>query len=223
MYVNQKIYNILCVLFSLLLVIGNLTYQKFIILKIPFVHTFEISVGAILYPLLFLISDLIAEFFGKAHAKFCLKLAIMMNVVIALIIGLMDYLPATDWSRINNETFHQVFGVFGIAFIGSMLACYVSQTIDIGLYLTIKRLTGDRWIWMRNNLSTAISLLIDTITVLSFLAFFNICPKEHLLDLIVNSYLWKLFFSISSTPIFYLMIGIIRYFRTDNTWEYQIS
>ena len=173
MYINQKIYNILCVLFSLLLVIGKLTYQKFIILKIPFVHTFEISVGAILYPLLFLISDLIAEFFGKAHAKFCLKLAIMMNVVIALIIGLMDYLPATDWSRINNETFHQVFGVFGIAFIGSMLACYVSQTIDIGLYLTIKRLTGDRWIWIRNNLSTAISLLIDTITVLSFLAFFN--------------------------------------------------
>jgi uncharacterized integral membrane protein (TIGR00697 family) len=210
MPIKFKIYTVLTVLFSILLIIGNMTYQKFISLNFLGFHRFEISVGAILYPLTFLISDLLAEFFDKKLARFCLKIAITMNIIVALIIMFMDKLPATPWSSIDQATFHQVFGAFGIAFIGSMMACYLSQSLDVLLYLNIKKITKNKYLWLRNNISTGFSLFIDTVTVICFLSWFNSFPKEHMFQIIQNSYLWKLFFSISCTPLFYVLVYMIQ-------------
>ena len=69
----------MCVLFSVILVMGNLIYQKFVSLPIFPFHTFELSVGVILYPLTFLLADLITEFYGKPSARFCVKLAIIIS------------------------------------------------------------------------------------------------------------------------------------------------
>lgn len=80
----DKIYTILCVLFAVLIVMGNLIYQKFVFLPILPFHTFELSVGAILYPLTFMLTDLIAEFYGKDKANFCVRLAIVMNITVAI-------------------------------------------------------------------------------------------------------------------------------------------
>ena len=63
---KEKVYLTLCVTFSVVVVSGNLIYQKFIELPFFALHTFELSVGAILYPLTFLLTDLITEFYGKA-------------------------------------------------------------------------------------------------------------------------------------------------------------
>jgi len=133
----EKIYTGLCVLFCTLIVVGNLTYQKFVILPIPFLHTFELSVGVILYPLTFLLTDLIAEFYGKDKANFCVRFTILINVVVAVLITAMDHLPATTWSTVDASVFHHVFGAYSVAFIGSMIACYISQAIDVFLYLGI--------------------------------------------------------------------------------------
>lgn len=206
----EKIYTGLCLIFSSLLIVGNLTYQKFVLLPIPFYH-FELSVGAVLYPLTFLLTDLIAEFYGKEKATFCIRFAIMMNLIVALIIGGMDYLSATSWSKISDETFHQVFGGFSIAFAASITACYIAQAVDVYLYLGISRLTKGKHLWLRSNGSTSISLLLDTTIVISFMTIFNILPQEHMGKLIINSYLWKLSFVICSTPLFYLGIYIINY------------
>src|SRR3990167_8887005 len=117
----EKIYTSLCILFSVLIVMGNLTYQKFVALPILPFHTFELSVGAIIYPLTFLITDLIAEFYGKERARFCVQFAISMNVLVAILIGGMDILQATEWSKIDNHTFHKDFGLYGVAFIGFII------------------------------------------------------------------------------------------------------
>ena len=106
----EKIYTGLCVLFSVLIVLGNLTYQKFVMLPIPFVYNFELSVGVVLYPLTFLMTDLITEFYGKEKASFCVSFAIFTNVIVALVLAGMDYLPTTAWSKIDGALFHQVFG-----------------------------------------------------------------------------------------------------------------
>ncbi len=207
---QDKIYTSLCILFSVIIVVGNLTYQKFVSLKfLPF-HTFQLSVGAILYPLTYLITDLITEFFGKEKAQFCVRFAVVMNIMTATIITCMDYLPATSWSKINNEIFHQTFGMYTIAFIGSILACYISQAVDIVLYLAIRKLTKGKHLWVRNNGSTAVSLLVDTLIVIGFMTFFGILPKDQMYTLVLNSYSFKLFFTVCSTPLFYLAVRLIR-------------
>lgn len=206
----EKIYTGLCTLFSVLIIVGNLTYQKFIVLPILPFHTFELSVGAMIYPLTFMITDLIAEFYGKEKARFCVQFAIAMNVFAAIIIMSMDRLPATEWSNIDDSTFHKVFGLYSVAFIGSMIACYTSQALDIKLYLWIRKLTKGNWLWLRNNGSTAISLFVDTFIVISFMTFFGALPVEQMWVLILNSYSFKLFFTICSTPLFYVCVGLMR-------------
>ncbi|WP_417905473.1 queuosine precursor transporter [Candidatus Tisiphia endosymbiont of Micropterix aruncella] len=196
MTIDEKIYITICVLFAILIVIGNLIYQKFVFLPILPFYTFELSVGAITYPLTFLLTDLIAEFYGKSKANFCVKLALAMNIIVTLIIAIMDRLNATEWSKIDNITFHKVFGLYSIAFIGSIIACYTAQLIDITIYLWIRKVTYGRWLWLRNNGSTAISLFVDTCIVISFMSIFGVLPIDRMWSLIVNSYSFKLFFTI---------------------------
>ena len=210
MQIQEKIYIFLCAAFATLIVTGNLIYQKFVYLPILPFHTFELSVGAILYPLTFLITDLIAEFYGKDKARFCVKLAIAMNVLTALIIGGMDQLEAVNWSKIDNAMFHKVFGFYSVAFLGSIIANYIAQLVDIKIYLWIRGITKGKYLWLRNNLSTSISLFIDTTIVIVFLTIFGVLPMEQMSSLIINSYIFKLFFTIFCTPLFYLAFYFIK-------------
>ena len=209
MRITDKIYTALCILFSSLIILGNLTYRKYVALQVPF-HVFELSVGVILYPLTFLITDLIAEFYGKEKATFCVRAAIFMNITAATIVTCMDHLPATQWSNIDDTIFHQVFGFYSVAVIGSITACYISQAIDIRLYLWIRKVTRGKYLWLRNNGSTMISLFFDTFIVNIFLVMFDIFPEKHMWSLIGNSYSWKLFFTICSTPLFYALVRVMR-------------
>lgn len=211
----DKIYTGLCSLFSVLVVIGNLTSQKFVFLPIMDAYTFELSVGAMVYPLTFLITDLITEFYGKDRAMFCVRLAISMNMIAALMVSIMNLMPATAWSKIDDLIFHKVFGIYGLVFIGSTVSCYIAQSIDTTLYLWIRRITGGKYLWLRNNGSTAVSLLIDTSIVVTFLTILGALPLDQMLPLIINSYSFKLFFTICSTPLFYLCVSTIR--RVKNT------
>ena len=206
----EKIYVFLAVFFSILVVIGNLTYQKFVTLPVGYGIGFELSVGAMVYPLTFFISDLLAEFYGRERARFCVKLGIVMNIIAVGIIYCFDKLQATPWSKITNEEFSKVFGSYSIAFIGSVLANYTSQWVDISVYLALKKWTKGRAIWLRNGLSTGLSLFVDTFIVLSFLTFFSIIPKEQLFSLLTNSYSFKIFFVVMNIPIFYLVVYFLR-------------
>ncbi|MFV9876047.1 MAG: queuosine precursor transporter [Rickettsiales endosymbiont of Dermacentor nuttalli] len=208
MLITEKIYVGLCSLFSILIIVGNLTYQKFVSLNFLSFYHFQLSVGAILYPVTFLITDLIAEFFGKERTNFCVKVALTLNILVAFIIMIMDALPATSWSKISDQAFHNIFGFYLVAFLGSIIACYLAQTIDVIIYLWIRNKTKNKHLWLRNNLSTAVSLLIDTCIVIIFLTIFEILSKEQMYALIFNSYIWKLFFTICSTPLFYGCVSI---------------
>lgn len=208
----DRMYIVLCAFFSVLIVVCNLTYQKFVFLPILPFHTFELSVGAILYPYMFMLTDLIAEFYDKKRANFCVRLAISMNVLAALIVTGMNCLQATPWSKIDNALFHKVFGHYGLAFIANIIACYTAQLIDIKLYLWIKKLTKDKWLWLRNNGSTAISLFVDTFTAITLLTLLGVFPKEQMWIIMLNSYSYKLFITVCNTPVFYILVGTIKKF-----------
>jgi len=208
----EKMYIVLCALFSVFIVITNLTFQKFVYLPLLPFHTFELSVGAILYPFLFMLTDLIAEFYDKKRANFCVRLAIVMDIIAAFIVMGMDSLQATTWSKIDNALFHKVFGHYGLAFIANIIACYMAQLIDITLYLWIKKLTKGKWLWLRNNGSTAVSLFVDTFVAISLLTILGVFPKEHICLIMINSYSYKLFATVCNTPIFYVLVGTIKKF-----------
>ncbi|MBM3633176.1 MAG: queuosine precursor transporter [Alphaproteobacteria bacterium] len=211
MNISDKIYLSLCTLFSVLIVMGNLIYQKFVSISIFPFYPLELSVGAILYPVTFMLTGLISEFFGATKVKFCIHLAICMNILIALIIIGMDFLEATEWSRVSTETFHKVFGYYNIAFIASLIACYIGQRLDAILYLWIHRITGKKWLWLRSYASSTLSLFVDTCIVIGILTLFSILPKERMGMLIIHTYLFKSFFIICCSPLIYIGFWLIQH------------
>ena len=208
---KEKAYIILCILFVTILVLANLIYQKFVTLPLPF-YRFELSVGTMLYPATFLATDLITEFYGKQRAQFCIRSALLINTLVVLIIAFMDYLPATPWSKLDDQTFHTVFGYCALPFVASTIACYTAQAIDVRLYLLIRRLTKGKYLWLRSNGSTCLSLLLDTSIVIGFMTAFGVLPQEKMGSLIANSYSWKLFFTLCSTPLFYMAVSLMKWF-----------
>lgn len=217
MTVTEKIYVFLCAFFAVLVVTGNLISQKFISLSIGNFYTFELSAGSTIYPLTFLITDLLSEFYGKERAGFCVKLAISLNITIACIVLIIANCKATEWSRLSNVEFNKAFGFYSVIFISSIIANYISQSVDIIIYLWIRKVTKGKYLWLRNNVSTATSLFIDTCTVVSLIYLMGAIPEGQYTNLIINSYLFKLFFTISSTPAFYASVYIIRWLKNRDS------
>jgi hypothetical protein len=136
--------------------------------------------------------------------------AIVMSATVALLILLVDIFPSTSWSHISQENFHNTFGSFGTMFIISMIACYISQSLDIPIYLIIQKLTKGKYLWARNSGSTMVSLFIDTAILTALAALVGIMPMDKLWLLIFNSYSWKVFFTVCGIPFFYLAVWFIR-------------
>ena len=210
MNTKDKIYVTLCSLFSVLVVISSIVYQKFILFQVLSLYTFEVSAGAIIYPFTFLLTNLISEFYGKKRASFCLNLALTISILISLLIAVIDGLNATEWSNVDNITFHRVFGLYSISLVASIMACYISQRIDITIYLWIRKITRGRWLLFGSNVSTSIALFIDTLIVISLIWLCDALPIDSIGLLVVNSYLFKVILILCSTPLFYLGVKIIR-------------
>jgi uncharacterized integral membrane protein (TIGR00697 family) len=208
---SVKIYLTLSCIFCAIYVSGNLIVQKFIYLNLASSLTLQVSVGVLFYPLTFIITDLITEFFGKKFASYTVLVGLVCDILILSLIFLSDCLPATTWSPVDNETFTKVFSVYGISSIASLSACYISQTADIMIFSHIKKLTGKRIIWLRCNVSTIIAQLVDTFTVVGLLCIFGLIPVNQFFEVTFSSYLYKLLAAIFlSTPFFYLGYYIIN-------------
>ncbi|NND78182.1 MAG: queuosine precursor transporter [Flavobacteriales bacterium] len=223
-----NLYIILGGLFIAALVGSNLIFQKFFWWQ-PFKlfgsdYTFEISVGIIAYPITFLVTDLISELFGKRMANKIVVAGIISAIFIYLLVSLATIVPHTEWSPVKSETFDIVFGLTGPAVFASMCAYLIAQFIDIRLYHFWKNLTKGKHLWMRNNLSTIPSQLIDTAVVLLLLCVFQKIEWVRFIDLLINGFLYKVMFAIIDTPILYLIVHFARsHFRLDPGQEIDLG
>ncbi|AWD33070.1 Putative conserved hypothetical membrane protein [Candidatus Fokinia solitaria] len=221
-YQSHKLYTVLCAVFSVLIVLSNLLYQKQVTFMLFGLLSFSIPTGSILYPFTFLLSDIISEFYGRDAARFCLRLGIIIGGGVACIMLLFMQMPAASWSKMSTETFSTVFGCYNTVFIASLIACYTSQMLDVRIFLYFKKLTNGKLLWLRSSCSTAFSLFIDTAIMLSVMSLLKIFPKEHLLPLILSTYSFKLFFVALSVPMLYGATSLTNKFLFKaNTNEYS--
>jgi uncharacterized integral membrane protein (TIGR00697 family) len=204
------IYLILAALFIASLVASNLIFQKFFYWE-PFGgYRFEISVGILPYPITFLITDILSEIYGKKKANQVVIAGIFASFFSMLIILVADFTPAIDNSPINDETFHQVFGLSAIAVFASMVAYLFAQFIDIKIFHFWKQLTKGKHLWLRNNFSTFTSQFIDTFTVLFLLCCFKILPWNMFNGLLISGFVFKVIVAALDTPILYGMVFLFR-------------
>ena len=175
---------------------------------------FVTIVGILPWPIVFLLTDLLNEFYGYKAVK---RLSWITAILIAycfIIVGLAIHIPAVEieGSTLSDDySFNKVFGQAQMVIIGSICAFLVSQLLDALLFKWIKSRTGSRYIWLRSTGSTVVSQLIDSYIVLyigfvlpgslSFSDFMTIAPTNYILKLII---------AILLTPLIYLGHYLIK-------------
>lgn len=183
--------------------------------------SFNMSAGVITWPIIFIMTDIINEYFGVKQVRF---LSILTAVLIAfafLVIALAIQLqPADFWNiqavngrQVNMpDAFNAIFGQGMWIIVGSITAFLIGQMADVLVFHRIKKFTGDKALWLRATGSTVVSQLIDSFVVI-FIAFY-LNPQYHWSWQMVAAiglvgYSYKFFVALLMTPILYLVHGII--------------
>jgi len=210
----ESLYLILASIFIASLVSCNLIFQKFFQFDIwlPFIgeYTFAQSVGLLPYPITFLVTDIISEIYGQKRASRVVTAGLFASIFMLIIVTISDLSQAAPWSPIDNQTFSKVFGLSGAAVFASMMAYLIAQYIDVRVFHFWKKLTHGKHLWLRNNASTMFSQFVDTFSVLFLLCFLDVLPWDKFSILLINGFLFKVFFAAFDTPIVYGLTYIIR-------------
>ena len=207
------LYLCLAGIFISSLVSCNLIFQKFfqIDIWIPFIgmYTFQQSVGLLPYPVTFLVTDIISELYGQKKANQVVTAGLIASIFMVGVITISDKIPSAPFG-IGSETFSQVFGLSSAAVFASMMAYLFAQYIDVRIFHFWKKLTRGKHLWLRNNASTMFSQLVDTFVVLALLCYFSIIDWSMFSQLLLNGFLFKVFFAAIDTPIVYGILFLAR-------------
>lgn len=190
---------------------------------------FNLTAGAVIWPVVFITTDIINEYFGKGGVKKISFITVLLILYAFLAIRITTGLPpAAFWLEVNSKTpagqpfdmnyaFNSVYRQGSGIIIGSISAFILAQLLDASVFHWLRRATGNRKIWLRATGSTVVSQLVDTVVVLlvAFYIFGNWSLKQVLAVSIIN-YLYKFTVAVLLTPLLYLAHGIIdRYLGLD--------
>lgn len=174
---------------------------------------FTMSLGVLPWPIVFLATDLVNEYFGKEGVKRLTLLTIVLIIYAFVILFLGIIIPAADFSPVGDEAFKAVFGQSMWIIVGSLIAFLVSQFVDVFVFWLVRSKTEGRFLWLRATGSTAVSQLIDTFVILG-IAFYlpgRLSLDEYVLTSFSN-YSYKLGIAVALTPFIYLGHNLIDKF-----------
>lgn len=163
------------------------------------------SLGILPWPIVFLTTDLINEYFGKSGVR---KLTFLTTILITytfIILFFAVKIPSSAISSISTDNFKIVFGQSQLIIIGSIVAFIVSQLLDATIFQYVKEKTGNKYIWLRSTGSTVFSQLIDTFIVLG-IAFYlpGIMDFKTYILSGFTGYSIKLLVAVGLTPLIYV-------------------
>ena len=195
-----------------------------------------LAVGVLPYPLTFLCTDLICELYGKARANFLVSVGLGLNFLILGVLLLGNSLPSVPaesmppWQILqlaapvplpNGEVVEQSVGLYQLiyattsgAVFASMLAYIAAQYCDVQLFHFWKRVTKGKYLWVRNNFSTLMSQMVDSVMVVTVTfgaAFFrDEMTLKTMLILVGSNYLFKATVALLDTGPLYLAVHYLR-------------
>lgn len=193
-------YTILVSLFVMALTVASLIGAKII----PF-FGFTFSATAIVFPITFLVTDVIAEVWGKKRAHQVVWIGFATTIITFFIAWIAIALPSALFWK-GQEAYSQTLGLVGRIVLGGLIAYLVSQHHDVWIYHVFKRKTKDRFLWFRNNASTIISQFINTIIFIP-IAFYGVIPNTALIPTMLGHFIVKVIFAVADTPFIYLAVG----------------
>jgi uncharacterized integral membrane protein (TIGR00697 family) len=180
--------------------------------------SFTLTCGVLLWPLEFVITDIINEFYGPRAVRRISYTAIILIAYAFLMYFLSIHTPPADaWIASSSkqgvqniqDSYSAIFGQGIKISIGSIVAFLVSQLVDVTVFHQIKKKTGNKHLWLRATGSTLVSQLVDSYIVL-FIAFSQYFTWQQILAIGLMNYIYKFTVAILLTPLIYLVEGRIE-------------
>ncbi len=208
---KEKLFLFLSAIFLTALVLGNIIGTT----KFVRFYFFTVPAGVLAYPFTFLATDLICELYGKKRAQFLVIVGFTMNFFMLGLMTLGHFLSDANGVSGGTSVFESVYKFMIGNVIASMIAYLIAQTVDVNLFHFWKNLTKGKHLWLRNIFSTTGSQLVDTVSILLILFYAsnlgdNVNELSDLIPLIYSSYLFKFFFALFDTPLFYLGVWFFK-------------
>lgn len=171
----------------------------------------RVSVGIFFMPVLFLITDIIAEVKGGESANLVVRLSIFMLLIVFVVTALFIPIKAhPSWGL--DDAYRSIFGMSMRMSLASLLSFSVSQNLDVWIFLFFKKIHKGKKLWIRNNLSTITSQFVDTV-IFMFIAFYKMNSTytvSFIFSLIIPYWLFKVLFALLDTPFCYLGVRWMR-------------
>jgi uncharacterized integral membrane protein (TIGR00697 family) len=215
---EEFVYIMLLSTFLATIIITNVITARYFTIK-----NLTFTSGAITYHLTFLITDITSEMYGKHKAQLMVWMGFIVSIFMLIILKIAQSTTAHHNSPVTQQLFQEIFKPTPSIVIGSMAAYIASQFTDIAIFSFIKKITKGKYLWLRNNLSTLISQLIDTIVFA--LITWTIWPmitnspsnnNTVIHSIVINEYILKVAFIILSTPILYTAVHLIKKFTATS-------
>jgi queuosine precursor transporter len=210
---RTKLLFVLAAVFVTALVVGNIIGGKLYQTEAGGL-ALTISVGMVPFPVVFLLTDLINEFYGQRTARFVTWVGFAMAWFTIAIIQVADQVPfapftaGAAWTGVNADAFDRVFVSSTKILVASTAAYLVGQLVDIGVFHFLRRRTSGKALWLRATGSTVISQLIDTVLI-NFLVWWVLAEAGQemsgrtLVSIMVTSYVVKAVVALAMTPLIY--------------------
>lgn len=177
--------------------------------------TAVMSAGMLPFPVTFLLTDILNEFYGKKAARFVTWVGFAMALFAFAIIALSVQVPWAPVTRTEGfsgtveGSFNNVFGGSQRILFASMVAYLVGQFCDISIFNQLKKMSANRLLWLRATGSTVVSQLIDTVVV-QFVAWSGVLSPSAIAHLIYTSYAVKLLVAVGLTPLVYAGHALVQ-------------
>ena len=196
--------------------------------------SFSLTCGVLLWPLEFIMTDIVNEYYGPKAVRQISYIAVALITYAFLMFYLAIHIPPADfWITSNSKdginnmqiAFNGIFGQGMWIILGSLTAFLVSQIVDVTVFHKIKRSTGEKWIWLRATGSTLVSQLVDSFIVL-FIAFKigRDWSWQLVLAICLVNYTYKFTMAIILTPVIYFMEGRIeKYLGKETTQKMKLA
>lgn len=174
----------------------------------------SLTLGNVVYSTVFLATDILSEMYGGKEARKAVKIG-FFSMFVFTILTQIDLLFIPNSQDLVNDSMHTIFGFMPRLCFASLITYVISNTLDTYLYEFIKnKLPGDKYLWIRNNGSTMISQLIDSIlfTVISFAGIYS---WKVVIDLSIVTYIIKFIVAVLDTPFIYISKRIHKSFENN--------
>ncbi|MEK7219429.1 MAG: queuosine precursor transporter [Patescibacteria group bacterium] len=198
------------ILICLTLYISSLFAANTLGIKLmPFLFGTHLSVSVFSFPIVFIMTDVIGEVYGKKMAKnFVLAgvISIVLFLTYSFISAIMPWAEKGLWVR---DSYNQVFGLSARFAIASLVAFVIAEYQDVFSFFFFKKNIGEKHFWIRSNLSNVWSQFLDTVIFMS-IAFIGVYPIKTIMMIIIPWWIYKIFMGFLYTPLSYLFIRILK-------------